>query len=646
MECGVGKKSESAGKCDHRHKASFAVSWRLRPIFILFVLFFVCFSCVWPFLLPRTAQAAGKKQDGVKTGRGKSSVSYTVKNGTLILKGKGAVSPKIKVADKKKIKKIIVKKGVTSLPPWAFWGFKNVKEVEIAASVRRIGEGALPDSKSLKKVTMPGSFRYREDEGDYLSYSILPNEKVRIEMIYFNTPLSLDTCSYIKSGQLNVWKKDPKYRSIKGVVYSKDGKDLVRVPAFRKSLTVEEGCEVFCAQAVQYAKEYGVVDIDTEVELVCKGLKKIVLPRSVRAVDPSKYEAECYDTSKVKTIVVRAEHSLGGEGLARILHQFPAVEAKRFLGQLPDVVTGNGLFWDRRDGYLIYYSGRGDEVVVPDGISAIGVFAFAESGVKRVVVPDSVTEIGEGAFSQCRVLKEVRLPETLGKMGKSVFNGCSALTSVHFPKGLAEVPTSAFLYCESLQEVVLPDTVTEIGAYAFFSTKVPSSILSCRSIKKIKSYAFGSVEWSELTLPETVEIVEPFALAAGPGLRRVRICGSSTQISQNAFGSCLNDKINVLIEYRTGVEEWQTMLDASRAGSGKRSVVQLGWYGISGVDGWQIQVSRDKAFQKKLRTFEAKKQKTGMWVNNKNGAVRCARIRPYQMKEGARVYGKWSTVCL
>jgi len=106
---------------------------------------------------------------------------------------------------------------------------------------------------------------------------------------------------------------------------------------------------VFCAQAVQYAKEYGVVDIDTEVDLACKGLKKIVLPRSVRAVDPSKYEAECYDTSKVKTIVVRAEHSLGGEGLARILHQFPAVEAKRFLGQLPDVVTGNGLFWDRRD---------------------------------------------------------------------------------------------------------------------------------------------------------------------------------------------------------------------------------------------------------------------------------------------------------
>ena len=344
--------------------------------------------------------------------------------------------------------------------------------------------------------------------------------------------------------------------------------------------------------------------------------------------------------------MVRAEHSLDGEGLARILHQFPAVDPKRFLGQLPDVVTGNGLFWDRRDGYLIYYSGRGDEVVVPDGISAIGAFAFAESGVKRVVVPDSVTEIGEGAFLQCRFLKEVRLPETLGKMGRSVFSGCSALTNVHFPKGLAEVPTSAFLYCESLQEVVLPDTVTEIGAYAFFSTKVPSSILSCRSIKKIKSYAFGSVEWSELTLPETVEIVEPFALAAGPGLRRVTICGSSTQISQNAFGSCLNDKINVSMEYRTGVEEWQTVLDASRAGSGKRSVVQLGWYGISRVDGWQIQVSRDRAFQKKLRTFEAKKQKTGTWVNNKNGAVRYARIRPYQMKEGARVYGKWSTVCL
>lgn len=608
-----------------------------QRIGFLIVLCVVSFGCLGK---PSSdVLAAGKKQDG-----GKSGISHTVKNGTLILKGKGAVSSKIKVADKKRIKKIVVKKGITSLPVRAFSGYRKVKEVEIAGSVRKIGEGALPDSKSLKKVTMPGSFRYESDDGDFMSYSILPNENVRINTICFNTPLSLATCSYIKSRHLNVWKQDPKYQSIKGVVYSKDGKNIVRVPAFCKSLTVEEGCEVFCTQAVQYGKEYGVVDIDTDVELVCKELKRIVLPRSVRVINPQKYRAECSDTSKVKTIVIRAEHDLGGEGLVRLLHQFPLVEPKQFLRQIPDVVTGNGLYWDRRDGYLLSYYGRGDEVVIPDGIKVIGDFVFEESSVKRVIIPDSVTEIGEGAFLQCCVLKEVRLPETLGKMGKSVFNGCSALTSVHFPKGLAEVPESAFRYCESLQEVVLPETVTGIGAYAFQNTKVPPSILSCRSIQNIKSYAFGGVDWRELTLPETIKTVEPFALAAGSQLERVTICGSSSQIGQNIFGRCLGDAENVSLEYRMGVEEWKTMLDASKVGTRNKAFVQLGWHRISGVDGWQIQVSRDRAFQKKLRTLEAEKQKTQMRVKNITGAVRYVRIRPYQMKGGTKVYGRWSSV--
>ncbi len=37
------------------------------------------------------------------------------------------------------------------------------------------------------------------------------------------------------------------------------------------------------------------------------------------------------------------------------------------------------------------------------------------------------------------------------------------------------------------------------------------------------------------------------------------------------------------------------MLDASKVGARNKAFVQLGWHRISGVDGWQIQVSRDRA---------------------------------------------------
>ncbi len=37
------------------------------------------------------------------------------------------------------------------------------------------------------------------------------------------------------------------------------------------------------------------------------------------------------------------------------------------------------------------------------------------------------------------------------------------------------------------------------------------------------------------------------------------------------------------------------MLDASKVGARNKAFVQLGWHRISGVDGWQIQVSQDRA---------------------------------------------------
>ena len=53
----------------------------------------------------------------------KNRITCSVKKGTLTISGKGALTSKVRVADKKKIKKIIVKKGITSLPVRAFSGY-------------------------------------------------------------------------------------------------------------------------------------------------------------------------------------------------------------------------------------------------------------------------------------------------------------------------------------------------------------------------------------------------------------------------------------------------------------------------------------------------------------------------------------------
>ena len=51
------------------------------------------------------------------------------------------------------------------------------------------------------------------------------------------------------------------------------------------------------------------------------------------------------------------------------------------------------------DGVLKEYVGEESDVVIPDGVTAIGDEAFYGCDMETVFIPDSVISIGEGAFA-------------------------------------------------------------------------------------------------------------------------------------------------------------------------------------------------------------------------------------------------------
>lgn len=609
--------------------------WGKRGFFLKMVLVSailclgICFADILSYQVAATAMAATKNR-----------ITCSVKKGTLTISGKGALTSKVRVADKKKIKKIIVKKGITSLPVRAFSGYKNVKEIEISASVRKIGEGALPDSKVLKKVTIPGSYQYVEKRyADYYPNSIIPDPDTRVETICFNTQLSLETLRLVKSDQLVVSQKDRKYKSIHGVIYSKDGKSLVRVPAYRKSLTVEEGCEEFCTQAIEYGKQQGYVDNELNEVLICSDLKKIVLPDSIRTVNEKKYEL--YPSLPTKVGEVITSGRLGSDPITMILHRFPEIRQEDFLKQFSDVSEENGMYIHHPEHCLVRYAGNAEEVAVPHGITKIGNYSFCGCKIKRIRLPDSVTYIGDGAFSNAVSLTDVPIPDTVRNMGHSVFASCDKLQAVRLPDGLCEVPDHTFSSCSSLEEARLPDSVVTIGAYAFEHTKVPPSILFQGNIKTIKNRAFEDVDWEECVIPETVETVQEGAFWSISRLKKVTFCGSVEKIHEDAFDGLSKmggDNQKMVYVYKAGIRGWRTDTNLEAVSS---SWVRFDWRKIEGVDGWQIQVSRDKAFRKEKKTFHVKKEKTSMRIRNKKKSVKYIRIRPYQITGGKRVYGMW-----
>lgn len=109
-----------------------------------------------------------------------------------------------------------------------------------------------------------------------------------------------------------------------------------------------------------------------------------------------------------------------------------------------------------RDRVLTKYTGNSAKVIVPAGVTQIGMHAFAFSEhraeIEEIVLPDGVEMISMGAFSGCVRLKKISIPETVGVIEDDAFLGCISLTDAVIPFSNALVSHKAFLGCDALRE--------------------------------------------------------------------------------------------------------------------------------------------------------------------------------------------------
>ena len=75
-----------------------------------------------------------------------------------------------------------------------------------------------------------------------------------------------------------------------------------------------------------------------------------------------------------------------------------------------------------RKGVLVKYAGHDHNVVIPEGVTEIGIGAFEDCRfLESVTMPGSVTVIGERAFRDCGLLESLVRPVVVTKMGNSAF---------------------------------------------------------------------------------------------------------------------------------------------------------------------------------------------------------------------------------
>lgn len=546
----------------------------------------------------------------------KTKVTYTLKKGTLTIKGKGAMPAKMKFRRNKKIKKVIIKKGVTSISYEAFALCKNLNSVTIPSTVKTIGirsfygtkiskirvpsktktigQGAFGSCKSLKTIVMPGDFKLKleEDTDDKLWY--VTSDQSAVDTITFNTKLKLANVSYLSANNLVVAKNDPSYQSIEGVIYTKDGKGIVRVPQKRTELKIKEGCTEFNMQSVLYNS----TDSEGDEFNNCSKLKKIVIPSSVKSINKTKYKTDRADACDmhVDTIEIAPKDFDANSLYALGSSLGKNITIESLMKLLPDQITYKDHMYITKDHGLLKYDGKD----------------------ANVEIPEEITWIAPEAFYRNETLKNVKLPSKITTIEENTFYGCS-----------------------ELEAVVIPDQVTMIGKSAFDECTVLKSVTFGKSLKVIKDHAFASVNIRNFTIPSGIQKIETGAFAGINQIGTVTFEGSTKYVAADAF----MNSTGIKLVYKKGIKEAQTELSydyiiARKNGNNK---VRTTWQPVSGANGYQLKFSTDKKFKKVLKTVMVKKNVSNAttYVKNKKKTL-YIKVRPYQTINKKNVYGRWS----
>ena len=205
------------------------------------------------------------------------------------------------------------------------------------------------------------------------------------------------------------------YEVVDSVLYSENGKKLLKYPDAKKGTTFK------IPESVTTIESYAFSNL--------KFLKKITIPENVLKLCDRTFALN----SEALTEVIISD---GVKDLGNAL----------FYGcqNLKKVVLPSKI--EKIPAYSFWQCSSLSEITIPDGVYSIGYMSFAEcKELVKMVIPESVREIEGLAFWKCESLNEIILPKNLKTIGKNeklctnqrVFSDCISLKKIIIPSGVS-----------------------------------------------------------------------------------------------------------------------------------------------------------------------------------------------------------------
>ena len=436
----------------------------------------------------------------------------------------------------------------------AFQGCTSLKDVELTETTATLGNDLFSGCTALETLTLPEGITHL---GVYLLNGTAVTE--------ITVPVSVNSIAWQSWGGYN--------GPFSGA-------------SNLKAITFAEGTtyiiEKICSSG-HYASAVETVNLPSTVTRIgnhafqtCKQLKNITIPETVTKIEERAFQwCESLDGTVVFPAALELlgiyayEGCIGIDGVRFALNETEGftrtINNGAFQGctSLKDVeltataaTLGNNLF----TGCTSL-----ETLILPEGITHLGVYVICDTAVSEITVPASVKTISyeswggyNGPFSGASNLKTITFAEgTTYIIEKICSSGHyeSALETVHFPSTLTRIGNHTFQNCKKLKNVTIPETVTKIEERAFqWCESLDGTVVLPAALEQLGIYAYEGctdLDGVRFTRNETEGFTRTINNGAFQGctsLKDVELTATAATLGNNLFTGCTSLETLILPE--------------------------------------------------------------------------------------------------
>lgn len=163
--------------------------------------------------------------------------------------------------------------------------------------------------------------------------------------------------------------------------------------------------------------------------------------------------------------------------------------------------------------YLWRSDGSIENVVIKDGVTALGNYLLYQVRTASITLPDTLEQIRSYSLGNTLAVTDWVIPFGVTSIGTNAFYGCSTMKSITLPDTLSSIGSKAFYNCTSLESITIPYSVTAIGSNAFYqcTSLKNAAFQSATSDVSISSNCFlGCSSLKNITVPMNASVGAKF----------------------------------------------------------------------------------------------------------------------------------------